>query len=78
MKRPSGGLNVVFQLLRPCIAMVLVSDRLRPDASGYPPDHRKLSAGAVGKEKGEIRGELVDIHPAGEVVFNIGKPVGQG
>ena len=78
MQRPPGGLDVVLELLRPLVAAVAVSDRLRPDTTGDTTDDRVFSIDPVGEEEGEIGTEVVDVHTSGQVVLHVRESVGQG
>jgi hypothetical protein len=49
-----------------------------PDAPGHPSDDGVFGVHAVGKEKGEVGAEPVDGHAPGQVVLQVGEPVGQG
>ncbi len=56
----------------------LMLDRLRPDPPGDPSDHGVLGVDPVAEEEREVGGEVVDVHPPGQVVLDIGETVGEG
>ena len=57
---------------------VLVAHGNRPDATGHPADNIVFRIQSVGEEKRKVRGKAVNRHPSGQVIFNIGKSIGQG
>lgn len=68
---------MVFQLLTPLGGAVTHFHSHGPDAAGHPTDHGVFRVHAVGKEKGEVRGDVIDVHAPGQVVLDVGKTVGE-
>jgi hypothetical protein len=72
------GLDVVLEHLGAGRSTVFFPQGHGPDAPCHPPDHGILGVHAVGEEERQVGAELVQIHAAGQVVFQVGEPVGQG
>ena len=68
---------MVLQLLAAFVGAVLVLHRQRPDAAGDAADHRVFRIHAIGEEEGQVRGEIVDVHAARQIVFDVGEAVGK-
>ena len=56
---------------------VALAHRARPDPPRDPADDRVLGVHAVGEEEAQVRRELVDLHPAREVVLDDREAVGE-
>ena len=77
MQRTTGGLNMVFQLLRTRISSVSIAHHNRPDAPRDPPDHAVFRVHPVAEEKRQIGRERINRQAAREIALNIGEAVGQ-
>ena len=78
VQRAARGLDVVLELLAALVGAVLVAHGDGPDAPGHAAEDGVLGIQAVGEEKGEVGGEVVDVHAAAQVVLHEGETVGQG
>lgn len=71
--RAAGGLDAVLELLRALVGAVLVAQGHRPDAPRQPVEDGVPRVHAVGEEKRPVGGEVVDVHSAAEIRFDIGE-----
>ena len=77
MQGAAGCLYMVFQFLRAVVPLVFILHGLGPDPSCHTPDHAVFGIHAVTKEEGKVGGEVVDVHTPAQVIFHIGKSIGQ-
>ena len=66
---------MIFQLLAAFVAAVLVLHRHRPDAPRDTTDHRVLRVHAVAEKEAQVGREVVDVHAARQIAFDIGEAV---
>ena len=78
VQRTARSLNMVFQLLAALVGAVLVAHGRSPDPPRHPTHHRIFRVHAVAEEERQIRGEVVDVHSARQIGFDVGEAVGQG
>src|SRR3970282_2654919 len=75
---PAPGLDVVLHHLAARVGTVALAHRARPDAAGDAADHGVLRVHAVAEEERQVGREVVDLHPAREVVLDDGEAIGKG
>src|SRR5687768_7861058 len=66
---------MIFQLLRPLVAVIPVPDGACPDSSGYPSNDTILCIHAVAEKERKIWGKFIYVHAPAQIIFNISKTV---
>src|SRR5690625_2865364 len=71
MQRSGAGLNVVPQLLRPLVGVMLRLQGDGPEPPCHASDYRILRIETVATEEGQIVSKSIDVESAGQIIFNV-------